>query len=187
MRYTLFLILFLITLVISSCIDTRPFEVGSNIDAEYDIVNMNNLEPTLKSVAKAICTDNLTGKMAIGYFIDRLNYNSVNAEGRYIAKDLAERLASRCRMNVELVDSLPYVTFEKKQTVIKPIKGFDHFLLGTYRYENKGYNMFIRIVNPKSGKTIEEFAKRICNREIEFDIEPLHIPERVIIPLPWRK
>ncbi len=187
MRYTPILVILCVIMVLSSCVDTKPFEVGGNIDAEYDIVNMNNLEPTLKSVAKRICLDNLSGKMAVGYFIDRLNYNRIDAEGRYIAKDLADMIRSRCGMPLEVIDPEKNVSFEEEKTVVKPVAGFRYFLLGTYRYSNKGYNMFIRIVDMHTGTVVDSIARRICNRRLEFSIEPLHIPQKVIIPIPWRK
>ena len=181
-RYA-FLLAIALILFLSSCVETRPFRVGGDIDNKNQIVHMDNLEPTITSIAKSICADNLTN-IAIGDFIDTLN-NEVDKNGQYLAFDLQNKMLKICKTRITSVNNAEWITKRNNKFIIKPQPGFDYFILGTYGYTVKGYDMFVRVINLKTDKTTVLFAKKICNKKIEFDLDRLHIPHEVVIEPLW--
>lgn len=183
MKKFVFLFTILIGFTLQACVNLRPFSVGDNIDIKNRIAYMDNLESTMNSIAAAICKDNITD-IAVGNFIDTLN-KRVTQDGRYLAFDLKTKLWSICKADASVIDNSKWLKQNSSNTTIVPQKGFNYFIYGTYAYTYKGYAMFVKVINLKTRKPVELFAKKICNKKAVFDIDRLHIPRRVVIEPLW--
>ncbi len=181
MKKVFFLLAALI--ILQSCVETKPFRVGDNIDASHKIVNMDNIEPSIDSIVDYICSNKLTN-VAMCDFVDTLN-NKIDDSGRYLSFNLKSRVIKRCNINIKIGDYGKWINMKNKKLIVKTQKGFKYFILGTYRYRDGGYDLFVRVLDLNKDSITVTFAKRICNDKIEFNIDTLHIPQEVVIEPIW--
>lgn len=175
--------LFAALIVLQSCVETKPFRVGENIDDSHKIVNMGNIESSIDSVAKSICSIEPTNA-AMCDFIDTLN-GKIDDNGKYLSFDLKNRILKKCNKRIDTVDCTKWINMKNKKLTLKPQKGFKYFILGTYRYREGGYDLFVKVLDLKKKSSATIAAKRIYNCKIEFDINRLHIPKKVVIEPIW--
>ncbi len=183
MKNVVFFSILLISLILSSCVQLKPFKVGNNIDIKNRIIYMDNLEQTMHSIAKQICKDNITN-IAINNFIDTLN-KRVTDDGKYLALDLKNKLWQLCRAKTTIINNSQWLKQTANNTIIKPHGNFSYFIYGTYEYTYRGYAMFVKLINIKTKTNIKLFAEKICNKKAIFDIDALHIPQEIVIEPLW--
>lgn len=174
-----YFILFFILLILNSCIDTKPFRVGDNLDYTWHISNISSTDSKLDDAASYICNLRSTlRQLAVGYFTSR-DFNNPY-ESKILAIKLQNKLKKQCGIISELIDTYQYIDFKNFDVIIKkPSKNYSFMVYGNYTYFNKGYNLNIIVYRLQDLKILEILRYRIPVHNLNIDINKIEIPREI--------
>ncbi len=174
-------VLAVLVFVLSSCIDKRPFSVGSDIDASWQIRYAKTLDKQFLKVAKKMCGIVKNSKVGVVDFVD-LNSDIVDENGRYLAYLLSKDLEGSCPCMAYYLGLPNWFNYKTMELNNYPTDRYEFAVLGTYKYDDGCYDVFIRVVDLKEGVLFKTYGFVVSNKKVRFGIEPLHIPDYVEYP-----
>ena len=179
MKRYFFFALFVLLLTLSSCVDTKPFRVGDNIDSDWHIINLKSTSKVLDNAANRICFSNKAMKnVAVGYFVSS-DFHSLY-EGRILAERLQDKLVAQCGLSTYIVDTYKYLDTKDYGKIIKrPNRQYEFLVYGNYIYMNKGYDLNVVVEDLNRLKPLKTWRYRIPLRSFSIEINTLHIPQEI--------
>ncbi len=179
--YMRLLLSFLLLLFLASCVNLKPYSVGSDIDASWHLRYQKSLDKEFLKLAEQLCPFVKNSKVAILDFVNE-NSNVVDEDGRYAAYLLSEDLDKYCPTTSYYL-RLPS-WFDYKHLVVKsyPSDKYEFLVLGSFKYENGCYDIFVRLIDLKEGLVFRTFSLGVYGKKRRFSIEPLNIPNYVEFP-----
>ena len=176
-----FLLFFLLLLFLSSCVNTKPYSVGSDIDAEWHLRYQKNLDREFLELTRQLCPYIKSSRVAILDFVNE-NSNVIDEDGRYAAYLLSEDLNKYCPTTSYYLGFPDW--FDYKHLTVKnwPSDRYEFSIIGSFKYENGCYNIFVRLLDLKMGLVFKTFSLGVYSKKTQFSIEPLNIPNYVEFP-----
>ncbi len=174
-------IVIVLLVFLTSCVNLKPFSVGENVDTSWQIRYADTLDKSFLKLTNNLCPIVSNSKVAVLDFVDR-NSNFVDENGKYLAFLLTENLNNNCSC-MAYDEGLPK-WFDYKDMNLKdyPEDKYEFAIIGSYRYENGCYDVFVRLVDLKEGMVYKTFAFVVYNNKAHFSVEPLTIPNYVEFP-----
>jgi len=166
---------------LTSCVNLRPFNVGENVDASWQIRYADTLDKSFLKLTQGLCPIVSNSKVAVLDFVDQ-NSNVIDENGKYLAFLLTNDLNNKCSC-MAYDEGLPQ-WFDYKNMDVKnyPVDKYEFAIIGSYRYENGCYDVFVRLVDLKEGIVYKTFAFVVYNNKAHFSLQPLTIPDYAEIP-----
>lgn len=170
-----------VLIAVSSCVNVKPFRVGDNIDADWQIKNLHATAVKFSEVSKQMCRYVNNSRLAVLDFVDD-NSNYIDSNGKYLAFLLSEDLNKNCQTTARYEGSPDW--FDYKHLIIKNTHPdrYEFAIVGDYIYYNHCYFVYIRIIDLKLNTIARTFHFPVGRQGVDFSIEPLHIPNDVEFP-----
>ncbi len=175
------ILLLSILAVVSSCVNVKPFRVGSDVDASWQIRNLHATALKFSELSKRMCQYINNNRVVVLDFVDD-NSNYIDSNGKYLAFLLSEDLNKNCQTTSRYEGSPSW--FDYKHLIIKSTRPnrYDFAIMGDYIYYNHCYFVYVRIIDLKLSIIAKAFQFPIVRYKMDFSIEPLHIPSYVEFP-----
>ena len=172
---------FLLLLFLASCVNLKPYSVGSDIDAEWHLRYQESVDKEFLELANRICPYVKNSRLAVLDFVDE-NSNVVDEDGKYAAYLLAQDLNAYCPTTSYYLRHPDW--FDYKHLTVKnyPSDRYEFLILGSFKYENGCYDIFVRLIDLKEGLVFKTFSLGVYGKKRRFSIEPLNIPNYVEFP-----
>ncbi len=174
-------ILIALLIFLTSCVNLKPFSVGEDVDASWQIRYTDTLNGMFLLQSRKLCHYVMGNKVAILDFID-LNSNIINENGRYLAFLLTNDLNDGCNCKAYYRGLPKWFDYKNMDVKGYPKNKYRFAVVGSYKYENRCYDVFIRLIDLKDGVVCKTFAFVVHNDKMRFSIEPLTIPNYVEFP-----
>ena len=176
-RFIAIALLFFLT----SCVNLKPFSVGEDIDASWQIRYADTLNKSFLKLTQELCPIVSNSRVAVLDFVDK-NSNIVDENGKYLAFLLTNDLNDNCSCMAYDKDLPQWFDYKNMDLKGYPEDKYEFAIIGSYRYENGCYDVFVRLVDLKEGMVYKTFAFVVYNKRIHFSVEPLTIPNYVEFP-----
>ncbi|AEA33240.1 hypothetical protein [Hippea maritima] len=175
-----FILFVAVILFLNGCINTKPFRVGDNVDAIWQIKNLDETKEKFSTLAKSMCLYVNNSKVAIVDFIDD-NSHYIDSNGKYLSFLLTEDLNKLCKTTA-YYEGLPLWFDYKKLKLSKYPEKYEFAIVGDYLYSDHCYSVFVRLIDLKEGVLLKDFDFSIGRKGVDFSVEPLSIPNDVEFP-----
>ncbi|WP_035586846.1 hypothetical protein [Hippea jasoniae] len=174
-------LIFLVAIALYSCVNLKPFEVGDNIDASWQLRNLTSFDKEIGKFAKTICPVVKNSRLIS---VDLYNENSgfIDENGEYAGYLIARKLNQLCEVYAEYVSHPKWVEFNNSIEIKNPPESFDYAVVGSYKYYNHCWDVNLELVDLKNGIVAKTYSFVASKKSIKFSIEPLHIPSEVEFP-----
>ncbi len=166
---------------LTSCVNLKPFSVGEDIDASWQIRYADTLNKSFLKLTQELCPIVSNSRVAVLDFVDK-NSNIVDENGKYLAFLLTNDLNDNCSCMAYDKDLPQWFDYKNMDLKGYPEDKYEFAIIGSYRYENGCYDVFVRLVDLKEGMVYKTFAFVVYNKRIHFSVEPLTIPNYVEFP-----
>lgn len=174
-------ILIALLIFLTSCVNLKPFSVGEDVDASWQIKNLHDTAVKFSELSKSMCRYVNNSRLAVLDFVND-NSNYIDSNGKYLAFLLSEDLDKNCQTNARYEGSPSW--FDYKHLIIKSTRpnSYDFAIVGDFIYYNHCYFVYVRIVDLKLNIIAKAFQFPVARYNINFSIEPLTIPNYVEFP-----
>ncbi|WP_022670033.1 hypothetical protein [Hippea alviniae] len=164
----------LIALFLTSCVNTQPFYVGEDVDAQNQLKNITKTVELINKMASQICPFVQKGKVAVVDFI-KYKESQANGNGRFLAYQLTKALNKHCLAYAEYLQSPDW--FNPKDLSISYFpKDYDYIIVGSYRYLDKIFFVYASLIDTRLESEIKTFNFKMSIKKVRFSLEPLNIP-----------
>lgn len=175
------LLLIFLVFVLVSCVNTRPFQVGGDIDASWQLRYEKTLDEQFRDLTRRLCPLVSNSKIAVLDFVG-LNSDTIDRNGKYVAYLLSNDLNDMCECTPYYVGTPSWFDYKDMKISGYPRGRYEFAIVGSYRYDNGCYDVFVRLIDLREGIVFKTYAFVVSNKKVRFSIEPLHIPNYVEFP-----
>ena len=172
MRTVVFFIL--ISFLLYSCVNTKPFYVGEDVDAQNQLKNITKTVELINKMAVQICPFVQKGRVAVVDFI-KYRESQANGNGRFLAYQLTKAINKHCLAYAEYLQSPDWFDTEKLSISHFP-KNYDYIIVGSYRYLDKIFFVYASLIDTRLKSEVKTFSFKMSIKRVRFSLEPLNIP-----------